>query len=452
MVQASYIPSATTIIQPRVTVHNTESTDCIFLSVHTGCALLSVLQVTSEERQMSMSPSAVDDQFSGCRAEMWEKVMGKGGLLEQELQGSSVFQKVWSAASCSETIPGGRLEHTLAMEVYSRASSTFRKEFNSAVESRGANSSVYRSSFPFKSLHFLLTEALQLLKPNQSLTTYRGSQHQYKAEVGTEVRFGRFTSTREERSHAEEDADSGTLFVITSRAAVSVEKPPCATKDIEFLIPPFEVFKVESVEIKEDYTEITLNHTRFHSYHDCYLFPRWSFTDRTVQQVTSEERQMSMSPSAVDDRFSGCRAEMREKVMGRRGLLEQELQGNSSFQKVWSAASCSKPIPGGRLEHARAIEVYSCASSTFRKEFNSEVESQGGNSSVYSSSFPFKSLHFLLTEALQLLKPNQSVTTYREKNEAMLKKMQILGPCSSSPAELQCVWRNNPAPPRTSSS
>ncbi|XP_036372753.1 ecto-ADP-ribosyltransferase 5-like [Megalops cyprinoides] len=243
--------------------------------------------VTSEEMQMSMSPSAVDDQFSGCRAEMREKVMGKGGLLEQELQSNSSFQEEWSAASCSKPIPGGRLEHALAMEVYSRASSRFRKHFNTAVESQGGSSSVYSSSFPFKSLHFLLTEALQLLKPNQSVTTYRGSQHQYKAEVGTEVRFGRFTSTREERSHAEEDADSGTLFVITSQAAVSLEKQPCTTKDIEFLIPPFEVFKVESVEIKEDYTEITLNHTRFHSYHDCYLFPRGGGSDSSSDSVSS---------------------------------------------------------------------------------------------------------------------------------------------------------------------
>ncbi|XP_036372758.1 ecto-ADP-ribosyltransferase 5-like [Megalops cyprinoides] len=223
---------------------------------------------------MSMSPSAVDDRFSGCRAEMWEKVMGKGGLLEQELKSNSSFQMVWSAASCSETIPGGRLEHARAIEVYSHVDSGFRKEFNSAVKSQGGNSSVYSSSFPYKSLHFLLTEALQLLKPNQSRTTYRGSRHQYKAEVGTEVRFGGFTSTREERSQTVKDATLRTLFVITSRAAVSVEKQPCTTKDIEFLIPPFEVFKVEGVKIKDGYTEITLNHTRFHSYHDCYLFPR----------------------------------------------------------------------------------------------------------------------------------------------------------------------------------
>ncbi|KAG7458560.1 hypothetical protein MATL_G00221630 [Megalops atlanticus] len=230
--------------------------------------------VTSGVRQMSMSPSAVDDRFSGCRAEMREKVMGRGGLLEQELQSNSEFQKKWNEASCSKAIPGGRLEHARAIEVYSRADKTFRKDFNSAVESRGANSSVYSSSFPYKSLHFLLTEALRLLQPNQSRTTYRGSRHPYEAEVGTEVRFGQFTSTREEQSHAEEDVGkSGTLFIITSRAAVSVENQPCATKDIEFLIPPFEVFKVEDVKSNDGYTEITLNHTRFHSYHNCYLFP-----------------------------------------------------------------------------------------------------------------------------------------------------------------------------------
>ncbi|XP_036372754.1 ecto-ADP-ribosyltransferase 5-like [Megalops cyprinoides] len=230
--------------------------------------------VTSEERQMSMSPSAVDDQFSGCRAEMREKVMGKGGLLEQELKSNVAFREVWRSIKCGKTIPGGRQEHTLAMQVYTHASKKFLSDFDSAVESRGANNGVDSSSFPYKSLHFLLTEALQLLQTSQCHTVSHSSEHRYGARVGEEVRFGRFVSTMTGESHA-----AGTLFHITSCAAVKVARAvvkanrACSINETELLVPPFEVFMVEDVKTSDNYTEITLNHTRFHSYHDCYLFP-----------------------------------------------------------------------------------------------------------------------------------------------------------------------------------
>ncbi|KAG7458559.1 hypothetical protein MATL_G00221620 [Megalops atlanticus] len=230
--------------------------------------------VTPEERQMSMSPSAVDDRFSGCQAEMREKVMGKGGLLEQELKSNVAFREAWRSVKCGKTVPGGRQEHTLAMQVYSHAGKRFLKDFDSAVESQGANSSVYSSSFPYKSLHFLLTEALRLLQPNQCRTVSHSSEHRYGARVGEQVRFGRFVSTTTGESHA-----AGTLFRITSCAGVKAARAvvnanrACSINETGLLIPPFEVFTVEDVKTHDNYTEITLNHTLFHSYHDCYLFP-----------------------------------------------------------------------------------------------------------------------------------------------------------------------------------
>uniref|UniRef100_A0A0E9T073 NAD(+)--protein-arginine ADP-ribosyltransferase n=1 Tax=Anguilla anguilla TaxID=7936 RepID=A0A0E9T073_ANGAN len=49
--------------------------------------------VDSEERQLDMSPNAVDDQFIGCRDEMLNRILGKGGLLEQEQTNQHAFRK-----------------------------------------------------------------------------------------------------------------------------------------------------------------------------------------------------------------------------------------------------------------------------------------------------------------------------------------------------------------------
>uniref|UniRef100_A0A0E9TPD5 Uncharacterized protein n=1 Tax=Anguilla anguilla TaxID=7936 RepID=A0A0E9TPD5_ANGAN len=42
--------------------------------------------VDSEERQLDMSPNAVDDQFIGCRNEMLNRILGKGAFLSRSRQ------------------------------------------------------------------------------------------------------------------------------------------------------------------------------------------------------------------------------------------------------------------------------------------------------------------------------------------------------------------------------
>lgn len=235
----------------------------------------------TQAKVMDMVPNAVDDQYTRCRVQMLKKVV-EGGLLEEELKGSIEYSSAWRAKQCPKLIPGGIKQHTAALVAYGHGGHVFRKIFNNAVETQGGNVNVYNREFRFKSLHFLLMDAMRLLKTEKCQTVFRGSNQEYEAQVGSEVRFGRFTSTRAKRSNSEEDvSDNGILFNITSCTVVNIDEYTCFSESIDQLISPAEIFRV--VEVKnvnnEDHKdrEIVLTSSRTHSIdsiRDCYLFPR----------------------------------------------------------------------------------------------------------------------------------------------------------------------------------
>uniref|UniRef100_A0A4W5LQL9 NAD(P)(+)--arginine ADP-ribosyltransferase n=2 Tax=Hucho hucho TaxID=62062 RepID=A0A4W5LQL9_9TELE len=239
----------------------------------------------TQAKVMDMVPNAVDDQYTHCREQMLKKVV-EGDLLEKELKGSQVYSSAWGAKQCKTLIPGGVKQHTDALGAYEHGGEKFRKMFNDAVETKGGNVNVYIGDFRFKFLHFLLMDAMRLLKTENCQTVFRGSSKRYEAQVGSEVRFGRFTSTKAERSDSEEAAtDNGILFNITSCTVVNVDEYTCSSESIDQLISPAEVFRVAEVKnvSNEDhaYREIVLTSSRTHSIdsiRDCYLFPRSTST------------------------------------------------------------------------------------------------------------------------------------------------------------------------------
>ncbi|XP_036439307.1 T-cell ecto-ADP-ribosyltransferase 2-like [Colossoma macropomum] len=249
------------------------STDCI---THNA--------VTAEKRMLDMAPDAVDDTFSECRDKMMQKVTAQGGLLQKELKANKDFADMWRnhTGTCEKQIYGGQKHHLAALQAYGNSRFQFRKTFNRLVQTKGSNATTYNDEFPFKSLHFLLTDALRLLNHGKTCyTVYFGTSNQYTAENETEVRFGRFIRASIHESLEIEHiitADEGTLFNITSCSVVNVENFTCTSEEIERLISPAEVFRVQSIETAStddvDYKIITLKHSGFLSNHDCYLFQR----------------------------------------------------------------------------------------------------------------------------------------------------------------------------------
>uniref|UniRef100_A0A8C7PJ64 NAD(P)(+)--arginine ADP-ribosyltransferase n=1 Tax=Oncorhynchus mykiss TaxID=8022 RepID=A0A8C7PJ64_ONCMY len=227
---------------------------------------------------MDMVPNAVDDQYTHCREQMLKKVV-EGGLLEEELKGSLEYRDVWGAKQCTKLIPGGVKQHTDALVSYGHGGNEFRNMFNQAVETQGGNVTVYNGNFQFKSLHFLLMDAMRLLKTENCQTVFRGSSKEYEAQVGSEVRFGRFTTTKAKRSDAEESAsDNGILFNIISCTVVNIDEYTCFSDSIDQLISPAEVFRVAEVKNvrnkDHEYREIVLTSSRTHSIDICLCLTR----------------------------------------------------------------------------------------------------------------------------------------------------------------------------------
>ncbi|XP_058626929.1 uncharacterized protein LOC131537475 isoform X4 [Onychostoma macrolepis] len=162
-----------------------------------------VVQITAEAIQMGMFPEAADYSFQNCRKEMLQMVTKSGGLLQTELNNNPDFKTVWKGnAACKKDIPGGTPEHMAALKSYAEASYTFHGRFKKLLQtSRG--SSTYRDGFPFKSLFFLLTDAMQLI--GKSRTVYSGTEKEYSTEIGEKVRFESFLPAQRLYSAATED-------------------------------------------------------------------------------------------------------------------------------------------------------------------------------------------------------------------------------------------------------
>uniref|UniRef100_A0A803XVS0 NAD(P)(+)--arginine ADP-ribosyltransferase n=1 Tax=Meleagris gallopavo TaxID=9103 RepID=A0A803XVS0_MELGA len=88
-------------------------------------------------------------------------------------------------------------EQAIAVLAYSAAGGMCEK-FNAATRQGGLSHQHYLQSYRFKTLHFLLTQALQALRVSQPYcyNVYRGvGGIRFTAQRGMAVRFGQFTST-----------------------------------------------------------------------------------------------------------------------------------------------------------------------------------------------------------------------------------------------------------------
>lgn len=227
--------------------------------------------------RLNTARDSVDDRYIGCRDEVLKKVT-KSGLLREELAASPEFQQAWTAKkNCTPVVPGGLKEHGQALLAFAYGGKKFRDTFNHAVETMGGN-----DSFPFRSLHFLLTDAMALLwKKDACRTVYRVSSEASRAQEGATVTLGGFTPASSDSSLLLEDPDveGGVLLNITSCFVLDLEKNTCKQVDVEMLLLPGAEYTVESVRKVVDienysHTHLTLKHSGFSSFHNCYLDPR----------------------------------------------------------------------------------------------------------------------------------------------------------------------------------
>ncbi|XP_051558526.1 erythroblast NAD(P)(+)--arginine ADP-ribosyltransferase [Myxocyprinus asiaticus] len=239
------------------------------------CVLLHTTVVQVADEVMGMLPESVDFSYSNCRDEMLQMVTKPGGLLQRELNNNPYFKSMWqSNATCKKRIPGGTKEHMAALQSYVEADTKFQEVFNTWFYTKGRNSTSYQD-FPFKSLYFLLTDAMRLLGKDMCQTVYSGTEEKYMATVGEMFSFRSFFPATFKFSDASEDTgnNGGTVFNITSCFVVSLDENVCEPEEMDLLIYPTEVFTVEAIRTvnnsNDKFTEITLIHSKLHSPFNC---------------------------------------------------------------------------------------------------------------------------------------------------------------------------------------
>ncbi|XP_068448705.1 ecto-ADP-ribosyltransferase 4-like [Clinocottus analis] len=195
--------------------------------------------------RMSLVSNAVDDMYFGCNETMTQKIKDK--YFKEENTGT--FGKVWKKAGpCVRKrldlkIKGYEAltkDHIQAICVYTLPFERFYGTFNDKIRKGVSN---YNTAFPYHSLHFWLTSAVQILSKSSCLTAYRRTNMELKGNVNQIIRFGFFASSS--RKTTLYKFGNKTCFKIkTCYGAFLNYSSTLGKEEEEVLIPPYEKFKI----------------------------------------------------------------------------------------------------------------------------------------------------------------------------------------------------------------
>uniref|UniRef100_A0A8D1C2R1 NAD(P)(+)--arginine ADP-ribosyltransferase n=1 Tax=Sus scrofa TaxID=9823 RepID=A0A8D1C2R1_PIG len=206
----------------------------------------------SREMPLDMALASFDDQYAGCATAMTAALPD---LNRTEFQANRVYADGWAQASSQwqerqawgpgwggspsrlPPPPGFREEHGVALLAYT-ANSPLHKEFNA-----GRSRAHYLHHFSFKTLHFLLTEALQLLSSGQRPPQCHQGLRFRPAGPGATVRLGGFASASLQNAAAQQFGED-TFFGIWTCLGAPIKGYSFFPGEEEVLIPPFETFQV----------------------------------------------------------------------------------------------------------------------------------------------------------------------------------------------------------------
>ncbi|XP_036403189.1 GPI-linked NAD(P)(+)--arginine ADP-ribosyltransferase 1-like [Megalops cyprinoides] len=196
---------------------------------------------------LDMAPNSVDDCYQTCTEKMFRDVRKK--YLKNDFNANPEFQTLWQQTkqTLEKNTDFLKEEHLIALKMYT--GSSIYAQFNAATRN---GASKYKGNFPYKSLYFLLSDAVRRIKENdilinranRCLTTYRGISLPFKdASVGSEVRFGSFTSSSKNEMTAQAFGKT-TCFKIETCLGAEIRSYSVYPGEDEVLIPPYEKFKV----------------------------------------------------------------------------------------------------------------------------------------------------------------------------------------------------------------
>ncbi|NWS80969.1 NARE ribosyltransferase, partial [Toxostoma redivivum] len=236
-------------------------------------ALLAITVATPAYAALSldMSPLSFDDQYRGCGPAMRAALPA---LNRSEFQNNFLFAQTWPKAVAKwqkkKSLPSS-VSSAQAIAIMAYTMDDLYEEFNNQGRGAGVSRQHYRDNFHFKTLHFLLTDALAALRAHEGQKcrcVHRGVKKSFKAKVGDIVRFGQFASSSLCKDVARGFGET-TLFKVWTCHGAYIEEFSQFPVEEEVLIPPFEKFKVTNVIQKWGKVEIQLNSTGTYSKYNC---------------------------------------------------------------------------------------------------------------------------------------------------------------------------------------
>ncbi|XP_066196867.1 erythroblast NAD(P)(+)--arginine ADP-ribosyltransferase-like [Sylvia atricapilla] len=231
---------------------------------------MAVATVAIEVVPLDLAKSSFDDQYLKCSVTIKSQELQDSDFLKNEKfkYGWKIARERWKErGSVSYPLTP---DQAIALLAYTMRETDLYRRFNEAVRTAGKSSWEYWNEFHFKSLHLLLTQALQKLRrPNDCKNVFRGVRnYHFDAKQGYEVCFGQFTSTSLNENVAQ-DFGQATMFKVRTCHGVDIQRFSMYPKEEEVLIPPFEIFKVIGVSKSWNTMHIELQSTGNSSNYDC---------------------------------------------------------------------------------------------------------------------------------------------------------------------------------------
>ncbi|XP_070776979.1 ecto-ADP-ribosyltransferase 4-like [Enoplosus armatus] len=204
------------------------------------------VEKTSGSLPLDMATDSVDDMYDGCRSEA-ASMINLFGVFEWHFNRN--FSFAWAAAERNAKKPAHKNlkeEHAIVMHMYTKVKS-IQQDFNKAVKTGKHKYST--QGFKFHYFYFYLTEAIQVLRHNQTScrTTYHRTWKEFNHNViNTNMRFGAFTWVASNKQSFDFNGNVS-CFEIHSCFGADITYYSATNQMGQELIPPYEVFKITDV-------------------------------------------------------------------------------------------------------------------------------------------------------------------------------------------------------------
>ncbi|NXR79246.1 NARE ribosyltransferase, partial [Pycnonotus jocosus] len=230
-----------------------------------------VATTTIEVKRLDMALDSFDDQYQGCGPAMTAALPA---LKRSEFQKKCLFAQVWKEAAAEwqrRAPPVSPLSPDQATAIMAFSIEIY-DFFNNIVHNAGHSPQEYRDNFHFKTLHFLLTDALATLRDARKghcldvFRQYCGVR--FEAKPGNSMRFGEFFIMSLSKI-TESNCTVETLFQVHTCHGAAIQFFLERPEHQWVLIPPFETFEVTKVTREGGVTQIQLNSTGTFSKYNC---------------------------------------------------------------------------------------------------------------------------------------------------------------------------------------